>query len=306
MHWAIDKDAIVATAMAGLAEPGTSLLSPAQGDWHWEVPKDGLYRYDPRRAKQILEDAGYADRDGDGVREDAAGRELSFRLTALTEYPADQEAARMIAAWCLDVGIELRLEVVDEAEFSARLYEDADYDLFIRSRGGDIDPGFILSTYTTRQIMSWSDTRYSDPVYDRLYMLQAQAVDAADPEDTEHRGDLVDAMQKVLYRDDPSIVLWYDVNLQAFRTDRWAGYVMAPVRRRGAVLEPAALDLPVAASAARRAARRRGLQGLGVGRRRGRGRRRRRRLRRPAAAAAGHGGRVSGAAHTTTTWRETP
>ena len=35
-------------------------------------------------------------------------------------------------------------------------------------------------------------------------------------------------MQKVLYRDDPSIVLWYDVNLQAFRTDRWAGYVMAP------------------------------------------------------------------------------
>jgi len=228
VHWAIDKDGLVATAMAGLAEPGTSLLSPAQGDWHWEVPGDGLYRYDPRRAKQILEDAGYSDQDGDGVREDAAGHELSFRLTALTENPADQEAARMIAGWCLDVGIELRLEVVDEAEFSARLYDDADYDLFVWNWGGDIDPGFILSTYTTRQVMSWSDTQYSDPVYDRLYMLQAQAVDAADPEDMEHRRDLVHAMQKVLYRDDPSIVLWYSVNLQAFRTDRWAGYVMAP------------------------------------------------------------------------------
>jgi peptide/nickel transport system substrate-binding protein len=228
VHWAIDKDRLVATAMAGLAEPGTSLLSPAQGDWHWEVPKDGLYRHDPRRAKQILDDAGYSDRDGDGVREDAAGRELSFRLTALTEYPTDQEAARMIAGWCLDAGIELRLEVVDEAEFIARLSEDADYDLFVGNRGGDIDPGLILSTYTTRQIMSRSDSRYSDPAYDRLYMLQAQAVDAADPEDTEHRGDLVDAMQKVLYRDDPSIVLWYNVNLQAFRTDRWAGYAMAP------------------------------------------------------------------------------
>jgi peptide/nickel transport system substrate-binding protein len=228
VHWAIDKDSIVATAMSGLAEPGTSLLSPAQGDWRWEVPEDGLYRYDPRRAKQILEDAGYADRDGDGVREDAAGRELSFRLTALTEYPADQEAARMIVGWCLDVGIELRLEVVDEAELSARVYDDADYDLFIRSWDGDVDPGFILSTYTTRQITGWSDSRYSDPVYDRLYMLQAQAVDATDPEDVEHRRELVHAMQKVLYRDDPSIVLWYDVNLQAFRTDRWAGYVMAP------------------------------------------------------------------------------
>jgi peptide/nickel transport system substrate-binding protein len=228
VHWAIDKESIATAAMAGLAEPGTSLLSPAQDDWHWEVPEAGLYRYDPRRARQILEDAGYRDRDGDGVREDAAGRELSFRLTALTEYPADQEAARMIAAWCGDVGIDLRLEVVDEAEFSVRLHDDADYDLFVWSWGGDIDPGFMLSTFTTRRITSWSDTRYSDPVYDRLYMLQARAVDAADPEDTEHRGELVDAMQKVLYRDDPSIVLWYNVNLQAFRTDRWAGYVMAP------------------------------------------------------------------------------
>jgi peptide/nickel transport system substrate-binding protein len=228
VHWAIDKDRIVATAMAGLADPGTSLISPAQGDWHWEVPEAGRYRYDPHRARQILEDAGYPDRDGDGVREDAAGRQLSFRLTALTEYPADQEAARMIAAWCRDVGIELRLEVVDEAEFTARVHDDADYDLFVWSWGGDIDPGFILSTFTTRQIRSWSDSQYSDPVYDRLYMLQAQAVDPADPEDMEHREDLVDAMQKVLYRDDPYIVLWYNVNLQAFRTDRWAGYVMAP------------------------------------------------------------------------------
>jgi peptide/nickel transport system substrate-binding protein len=228
VHWAIDKDKIVATAMAGLAEPGTSLLSPAQGDWHWDVPEGGLYRYDPHRAKQILEDAGYSDRDGNGVREDAAGHELSFRLTALTEYPADQEAARMIAGWCRDVGIELRLEVVDEAEFSARIYDDADYDLFVWSWGGDIDPGFILSTFTTRQVMSWSDSQFSDPVYDHLYTMQAQAVDPADPEDTGHRKDLVDAMQKLLYRDDPYIVLWYNVNLQAFRTDRWAGYVMAP------------------------------------------------------------------------------
>jgi peptide/nickel transport system substrate-binding protein len=228
VHWAIDKDKIVASAMAGLAEPGTSLLSPAQGAWHWEVPDNGLYHYDPQRAKQILEDAGYTDRDADGVREDAAGRKLSFRLTALSEYPADQEAARMIAGWCRDVGIELRLDVQTEAEFSDRIFDDADYDAFVWSWGGDIDPSFILSTFTTRQIMSWSDSQYSDPVYDRLYMLQAQAVDPADPEDMTHRKDLVDAMQKVLYRDDPYIVLWYNVNLQAFRTDRWSGYVMAP------------------------------------------------------------------------------
>ena len=163
------------------------------------------------------------------------------------------------------MGIELRLEVVDEADFSDRIYDDADYDLFVWSWGGDIDPSFILSTFTTRQIMSWSDSQYSDPVYDRLYMLQAQAVDPADPEDTTHRKDLVDAMQKVLYRDDPYIVLWYNVNLQAFRTDRWAGYVMAPagdgapfwnqLRSTYISLRPVRAAQPAAG----------GVQGLGVG-----------------------------------------
>ncbi|HTX71086.1 MAG TPA: ABC transporter substrate-binding protein [Thermoleophilia bacterium] len=230
VHWAIDDQKIVATAMAGLAVPGGSVISPAQGEWFWEVPKDAQYTYDPQRAKQILEDAGYSDRDADGVREDAAGRKLSFRLVALTEYPADQEAARMIVGWCRDVGIDLHLQVMSEAAFSDHIYDHADYDLFVWSWGGDIDPSFILSTFTTRQIMSWSDSQYSDPVYDRLYQLQSQAVDPADPQDTKHRRDLVVAMQKVLYRDDPYAVLWYNVNLQAFRTDRWAGYVTAPGR----------------------------------------------------------------------------
>ena len=93
-------------------------------------------------------------------------------------------------------------------------------------------------------------------------------------------------MQKVLYRDDPYIVLWYNVNLQAFRTDRWAGYVLAPagdgapfwnqLRSTYISLRPLRAARPAAG----------GLQGLGVGRRGRRCRRRGRRLRRPAPPAA--------------------
>ena len=228
IHWAIDKRQIAETAMAGLVEPATSLISTAQADWHWEVPKDAQYRYDPQRAKQILEDAGYTDRDADGVREDAAGHELSFRLAALDEYPEDQTAARMIVGWCRDVGIRLRLQHMDEATFSDAIFNDADYDLFVWSWGGDVDPGFILSTFTTTQIKGWSDSQYSNPEYDRLYVRQARAVDPAHPDDITRRKAITDEMQKILYRDDPYVVLWYNVNLQAFRTDRWTGYASAP------------------------------------------------------------------------------
>jgi peptide/nickel transport system substrate-binding protein len=228
VHWAVDKRQIAATAMAGLAEPATSLLSPAQAEWRWDVPADAQYRYDPQRAKQILDDAGYIDRDADGVREDAAGHELSFRLAALDEYPEDLTAARMIVGWCRDVGIGLRLEHMDERSFSDAIFNDADYDLFVWSWGGDVDPGFILSTFTTSQIMGWSDSQYSNPDYDRLFVRQAQALDPAHPDDITQRKVYTDAMQKILYRDDPYVVLWYNVNLQAYRTDKWTGYALAP------------------------------------------------------------------------------
>ena len=228
VHWAIDKEKIVATSMAGLATPATSLISTAQGDWHWEVPEAGQYRYDPLRAKQILEDAGYADADGDGVRENATGDKLKFRLVALNEYPEDQAAAKMIVSWCRDIGIELELDQKDEGAFGDEVYDNADYDLFIWSWGGDIDPGFMLSTFTTTQILNWGDSQYSNPEYDRLYVRQAQAFDTSDPGDTSKRKSITDEMQKILYRDNPYIVLWYNLNLQAFRTDAWSGYAMAP------------------------------------------------------------------------------
>ncbi len=228
VHWAIDKDAMNATAMAGQAVPGTSVISPAQNVWHWDVPEAEQYSYDPQKAKQILEDAGYSDTDGDGVRENAEGDELEFRFVVLNEYPEDQAAGRMIVSWCRDVGIKLNLDQKDEGAFGDEVYDNADYDMFIWSWGGDIDPGFMLSTFTTKQILNWGDSQYSNPEYDALYVEQAEAVDPADPEDPTRRKAVTDKMQQILYRDNPYIILWYNVNLQAFRTDKWTGYHQVP------------------------------------------------------------------------------
>ena len=230
VHWAIDKEKLVATATAGLAVPGTSLLSPAQLGWRWEVPEAGQYRYDPLRAKRILEDAGYADRDGDGVREDAAGHPLSFRLVALTEYPEDQAAARMIVRWCRDVGIELRLEVRDEAGLQRRP---------VRRRGlrcGHLEPGRRRRPRLHPRAPSppRADRRGErEPLLGpavRQPLRRARRRRSTPPTRATRRArkTITDAMQKLLYRDDPYIVLWYDVNLQAYRTDAWTGYALAP------------------------------------------------------------------------------
>ena len=101
------------------------------------------------------------------MREAPGGEPLAFRLVALNEYPEDISAAKMMVGWCRDVGIKLKLDLMDEGAFTDQFYDNADYDLFIWSWGGDIDPGFMLSTYTTTQIMNNSMNQYSNPEYDR-------------------------------------------------------------------------------------------------------------------------------------------
>jgi len=226
--WAIDREKINTISMGGLSVTGAAMFGPAQPYWEWAPPADQAYSYDPEKAKQILEAAGYVDNNGDGVREAPGGEPLAFHLVALNEYPEDLSAAKMIVGWCSDVGIKLKLDQMAEGAFYDQFYDNANYDLFIWSWGGDIDPGFMLSTYTTTQIMNNSMNQYSNPEYDALYDQQAQALDPADPSDLSKRQAIVFAMQEIIHRDCPDIVLWYNVNLAAYRTDRWSGYVSAP------------------------------------------------------------------------------
>jgi peptide/nickel transport system substrate-binding protein len=234
MNYAIDKQSIVDTSMGGLAPVATSLISPVQGVWHWDVPEDQQYTYDPEKAKQMLEDAGYTDTDGDGVREDAKGNKLEFRFSAFNEYPEQQAAAKKIAAYLDDVGIKMKLDMMDESAFSDRYYSNADGDTFIWSWRGDIDPGFMLSTFTTEQILNWGDSNYSNPEYDQLYNDQLTALNPEDPTDPTKRAEIVHQMQQILYRDSPYIILWYNINLQAWRTDKWTGYHHVPTSGGGA------------------------------------------------------------------------
>ncbi len=221
-HWAIDKEKINQQAMDGLATVGTGVISPAAGDWHWSPPEADLVTFDPEKAKQILEDAGYTDTDGDGIRESKDGEKLSFRFDVMSAYQNDITAGKMIVPWLKDVGVELKLNIVEEGAFSDRLYDNADMDVYIWSWGGDIDPGFMLSTFTSAQILNWNTSQYGNPVYDEMYPEQAAAVDR------DERKEIVHKMQEHLYNEAPYIILWYNLDCEAYQADKWSGWELVP------------------------------------------------------------------------------
>lgn len=246
INWAIDKPAIAEIAMGGLAPAGTSLLSPVDTFFHRIVPPAEQYSYDPAKAQQILEDAGYK-MGPDGVRVAPNGKPLKFRLAALNEYSMDISAAKKISAYLKDVGIGITLQIMDENAFTDANYDNADDDLYIWSWTADIDPGYILSVFTTDQILNSSDSEYSHPAYDKLYAEQAKAVV---PEDRQR---IIGEMQQILYRDSPYSILWYNVLIQAFRTDKWTGYSSVPTGGDGAafrnMLRTTYIDLKPVATA---------------------------------------------------------
>ncbi len=77
---AIDKKTIVNRVLDGLGKPLETLSVSPNPAWTPDIPEADRFDFDLDKAKQILEDAGYKDTDGDGVREmPGGGKPLNFR-----------------------------------------------------------------------------------------------------------------------------------------------------------------------------------------------------------------------------------
>ena len=230
LEYAIDRESIVQTAYYGHAIPGYTFVPPddwTDPDYSWQPP-DGVRRdFDPERANQLLDEAGYIDSDGNGIRE-YEGKDIVLRLWALTDDQEGQRAVRLIAGWFRDVGVKARLSVVDEGVYYDAIWGydgdtfTPDFDIYVWAWGmGYYDPGQTLDCYTTAQIEGWNEMAWSNPEFDRLAEVQNATLDKNE------RAELIKQMQQVMYEDCPVIVTTHPYKLNAYRTDTWQGWDVA-------------------------------------------------------------------------------
>ena len=217
VEYAIDRDVLVDRVKLGYGSPGTTVVM--QPKWHQD-PSD-VITYDPDEANRILDEAGYTDTDGDGVRETPDGEPMELRFVVRSEAPETVDAGEFIVEWLRDIGVSLKTEAVNDSKLTDIWYAN-DYDMYIWGWGVEPDPNFQLSTYITSQCGVWSDTCYSNQEYDQLFKEQQRAASV------QERATIIDQMQQILYDDRPEIVLWYDNYLQAYRSDKWTGFVQQP------------------------------------------------------------------------------
>jgi peptide/nickel transport system substrate-binding protein len=213
---AIDKQQIVNVAFLGYAEPASVIIPTSMGDWHNSDVQD--IPFDPAEGNRILDEAGYLDSDGDGIREDPEGNPLEYRLYS-EDDATETRMLEIISDGLAQIGISAPPTPMDEDSLIA-LYPDFDFDLILWGWGLDPDPDFAMLIFTCdeRAEGGWNDSGYCDEEFESLYTEQAITVDH------EARRDLIWQMQEKLFDERPYIMLDYEQWVQAYRSDRATGF----------------------------------------------------------------------------------
>jgi peptide/nickel transport system substrate-binding protein len=216
IEYAIDRQKIIDVAYLGYGKPATTMIAPSLGDWHNSEIE--AIPFDPEEGNRILDEAGYVDTDGDGVREYSDGTPLKYRLMA-TEGATSARVVEIIADGLAQVGIAVEPMLMDYDSQAAKAYE-FDFDLNYWWWGMDIDPDFAMVIFLCEQRTGWgwNPNGYCNPEFEELYKQQAAAVDR------EKRREIIWQMQEMIYNDRPWIVLLYRVNIAAYRSDRFTGF----------------------------------------------------------------------------------
>ena len=179
------------------------------------------------RAVALLNEAGYRDRNNDGVREAQDGTALRFTLLTLAGNPIRIRGAELIRTWLKDVGIDATVRVMEDAAIIDLVWPEFDV-----CKGRRFDMAVfgwsapVMTRPTALRDLFHSDCNtgsiniggYKNPQIDRLGDQLAVTVDPA------RQKQLATEMQRIIAQDLPVHVLFYPDTIMAYRQaayDRW-------------------------------------------------------------------------------------
>ena len=187
---AIDNDTICnSRTIGGLYTPGFSVL-PSTLNYDYDK-LENPYTYDPEKAKSVLEEAGWVDTDGDGIRE-KDGVKLVIRWLT---YPSRQELpllAEAVQASLKDVGMDVDINcTANRREFLADM---SSFDIYasalVTAPSGD--PQYFFTT-SCQPGMNYNFGAYDNPEVTALIEQLSTEFD------TEKRAELaIELQQKIL------------------------------------------------------------------------------------------------------------
>jgi peptide/nickel transport system substrate-binding protein len=136
ISYAIDKEEIIKVVLLGLGEISTGPYKP--GTWYYN-PHVKRYPYDPKRARELLREAGWDDSDGDGTL-DRDGEPFEFTILLNWGNQSRLKAAEIIQWRLGQIGIRVKLRVMEWASFINEYVDKKRFEAVILGWSTGVDP----------------------------------------------------------------------------------------------------------------------------------------------------------------------
>ncbi len=203
--YAVDRESLIKSLLQGYGKIAHSII-PEES---WSYVPGQTYSYDPAKAKELLDEAGFRDPDGDGPRM-RFDKPVVYKLSGSSL--SGRQYAGVIQNYLKEVGIPVEIQTPEQNTLFDELRRGNFQIAYSQWVGGNQDPIFYKDLFATSEIPtetrpSRNRSRYSNRELDALLD------EAVNTYDRQRGRDLYRRIQEIVSRDVPVFPLWYQSNI---------------------------------------------------------------------------------------------
>ncbi|MCU0877666.1 MAG: ABC transporter substrate-binding protein [Pirellulaceae bacterium] len=218
LAYAMDYEELIERLRYGLDEQCSGVFHPS-AKWAPQ-PAPPLFVQDLDKAEELLDEAGWTDSDGDGIRDKIVdGKKVDFRFSMLTVNKQDRVDICTLMRECLDqIGIKCDIKALEFPVVVDNLHKKQ-FQAAFGGWGTGADPYTLENIFKTGEERNYGS--YSSPEVDELFeqgMLE---------HDLEKRAEIYRKIALRLYEDQPYTWLFYQNAFYGFNKSL-RGYNFSP------------------------------------------------------------------------------
>lgn len=217
----VDRDNIIQTLFEGYMLPLAAFLPPSSGYYNEDIPR---FPYNPEEAKKLLDSAGYTVDPATGIRLDPKTGKPLRKMTIFTPTyevaPTSAELGKIIAEACQAINLPVEPEPMDFPVMLDKL-DMAEFDMYMLAWSLSRIPTSLHNFFHSSNDVEAGYNRPGirdpelDKVLENLYYAPNEEVAKKAADDA----------QVILAKRQPYTVLYSRPYMDAFRKDRFTGYV---------------------------------------------------------------------------------
>jgi peptide/nickel transport system substrate-binding protein len=197
--YAIDKQEIIKGVLMGLGEEAVGPYKPGTKWFNANVTR---CPYDPNKAKALLKEAGFEDRNKDGVVE-KDGRPLSFTLVTNQGNPLREKTAQIIQERLKAVGIQAKIRIIEWTSFLKNYVDNGNFDVVLLGWNIPQDPDNYTVWHSSNAVPGGLNfIQYKNPEVDKLLEEGRSTFDDKERQKAYFK------FQEILSQDQPYVFLY--------------------------------------------------------------------------------------------------